>query len=140
MKKLNLRSLKYSKSKKEARVYQKAHDLIMKGFKTKEVSEIEVMNIASKFPTLKVKVLAGGDLSIRSRGKYGDIWHVSDEGRFYVLYHDSLGFNASKRKDPMHVQDVFEDLGFVFASIVSHDEFHLGESRLTNNDLLRMSM
>lgn len=140
MRRLNLRSLKYGKSKKEVRVYQKAHKLIMKGFKTKEVSEIEIMNIASKFPTLKVKVLAGGDLSIRSRGKYGDMWHVSDEGRFYVLYHDSLGFNASKKKDPMHVQDVFEDLGFIFASIVSHDEFRLGESRLSNNDLLRMSM
>ena len=140
MKKLNLRSLKNSKSKKERSIYKKAHRFLQKGVKTSFLSEIEIMSIASKYPSLKVKILAGGDLSIRSRGKYGDIWQVTDEGRFYVLYHDGLGYNTSSKKNPMHVQDVFEDLGFALASIVSHDEFKLGESRLTNRDLIKMSM
>lgn len=140
MKQLNLKALKHSKLRKENRIYEKAHRLIKKGIKTADLSEVEIMNIAKRYPTLKVKILAGGDLSIRSRGKYGDIWYVSDEGRFYVLYHDSLGFNASKKRDPLHVQDVFEDLGFIFASIVSHDEYTSGNRVLTNRDLLKMSM
>jgi hypothetical protein len=132
---LNLQALKHSKNKKHRTIYEKAHRIMAQGWETKELSEEEIMQIASKYPTLKVTVLVGGDILVQSKK---DTWLIRDEVRFYTLYHKGMVFEKGRIKEKYHVQDVFYDIEFIFASIVSHDDYALGIQARTTQDLIDM--
>lgn len=129
---LNLSVLKRSKVKKHNKIHEKAHRLMMDGFETTELSEAEIMEIASRFPTLSVNVLMGGDISVKS---FKDNWLIRDEVRFYTLYHKGTSFDKGRMKDHFHIQDIFKDLSYIFASIVSHDDYDLGIRKLTPKEV-----
>lgn len=132
---LNLQALKHSKNKKRKTIYQKAHRIMQKGWETKELTEEEVLAIASKYPSLSVTVLIGGDILIRSKK---DTWLIRDEVRFYTLYHKGLVFNKSKTREMYHIQDVFYDVEFIFASIISHDDYALGIASRTTKEIQKI--
>ncbi|MED3976098.1 hypothetical protein P4639_22130 [Priestia megaterium] len=122
---LNLKALKRSAIKhhcnKQLAIYEKAHEMLKEGWKTKDIDTEEIMSIASKFPQLNVKVMIGGDIFIKSKR---DTWIIKDESRFLTLYHKDIV--QMKSKDTYHVQDVFYDLDFALASIVAHDDHSMG--------------
>ncbi|MFJ8247352.1 hypothetical protein [Peribacillus asahii] len=120
---INLQGLKRSRSKKHHTIYEKAHRIMRTGIQTPDMTEEEVIMIAEGFPTLSIRVFIGGDIFVRS---VKDEWMIRDEGRFYTLYHKSNIFDKGRIKDSFHIQDIFKDLSYIFASIVSHDEFALG--------------
>ncbi len=135
---LNLQALKHSKKRKDKAIWEKAHRIMQEKFETPEVSDQEIMEIAKDFPTLTVKVLIGGDISIRS---FKDTWMIIDEGRFYTLYHSGLEKDRGNRgryKERYHLQDVFMDLNYIFASLVTHDDFKTGVARRNPLGLLEM--
>lgn len=120
---LNLQALKRSRNRKHNTIYNKAHRLMQEEFATPELTDEEVLGFANGFPTLTVKCLMGGDISIRS---VRDEWIIRDEGRFYTLYHKGISMYKGRIKDSFHVQDIFRDLNYIFASVVSHDDYALG--------------
>lgn len=128
---LNLQSLKHSKFEKHRKIYKKAHKIMAKGFETEELSKEQIMDIAKRYPKLQVSVIIGGDIVVRS---VHDTWIIKDEGRFISLYHKAFVLEKGKRKEKYHIQDIFYDLDFAFASIVSHDEFKLGIKFRTTTD------
>lgn len=130
---LNLQALKHSKRSKNRTIYEKAHRMMSQGWETKELTEKEILEIASRYPTLKVKVLVGGTTIVRSKK---DTWVIRDESRFYTLYHQGLSFVKGKIREKYHVQDVFYDMEFIFASIISHDDFALGIASRTTAEIL----
>lgn len=128
---LNLQALKRSKLEKHHTIYKKANKIMAKGFETEELSDEQVMDIANRYPRLKVSIVMGGDIIVRS---LNDTWCVRDEGRFISLYHkDTIILESGKEKEKYHIQDIFYDLDFVFASIISHDDYRIvGKSRTTD--------
>lgn len=122
---LSLKELKNDTSEKHKKIYNKAMYIINKGFHSPTLSYMELKLIAENFRSygLSVSVAISGDMTVRSKC---DDWTIIDEGRFYVLYHELtvVGVNGKARKE-VHVQDVFEDLNFLFASIVKHDDFKM---------------
>lgn len=132
---INLQALKRSTKRKHNAIYEKANRIIGEGFETQELSEDEVIAIASKYPQLEIRVLIGGDILVKSKK---DTWMIRDEVRFLTLYHKTLGFKNGRLNDKYHVQDVFYDLEFTLASIISHDDYMLGIQKRTNDDILEM--
>jgi hypothetical protein len=132
---LNLKALKRSKMKKHNTIYEKAHRIMLERLETPELSEKEVLSIAENFPTLTVNVLIGGDINIRS---VKDSWTIRDEGRFYSLYHRGMVFDNSRFKEMFHIQDVFRDLSYIFASVVSHDDFSMGIKKRNAYEVLEL--
>lgn len=124
---LKLRTLKDSKSGKRNKIYEKAHRFMRSELVTPDLTDEDVMEIAVGFSTLKVKCLTGGDISIRS---LVDEWVIRDEGRFYTLYHKGISMYKGRIKESFHVQDIFSDLNYIFASVVNHDDFVLGKNTL----------
>lgn len=120
---LNLQALKHSKNKKHNTIYEKAHRIMQQGWETAELSEKEILEIASRFPKLQVMVQIGGDIIVRSKK---DTWLIRDEVRFLTLYHKGLCLEKGRTRERYHVQDVFYDLEFILASIISHDDYALG--------------
>lgn len=120
---VNLQMLRKSRNTKHNTIYGKAHRIINENYSTPYLKEVEVMSLAEGFPTLAVHVVMGGDIAIRS---IKDNWMIRDEGRFYTLYHKGVLTDKGRYKDSYHVQDVFKDLNYIFASIVSHDDFKMG--------------
>lgn len=120
---LNLQALKYSRNKKHNTIYEKAHRIMKKGFETTEMSEEDILAMAQRFPQLDIRVVIGGDMIVKSKK---DVWMIVDEGRFISLYHKKVVFEKGKVKDRYHIQDIFYDLEFTLASIISHDDFALG--------------
>lgn len=133
--KLNLKALKRSSEEKHHTIYKKAHKLLAERNTTPELSEVEIHKIAKEFPSLSVRVLASGVMSVNS---VKDEWMIVDEGRFYTLYHRDFYVYCSRMKERFHVQDVFKDLNYIFASIVSHDDYKLGIEKRSLGDLLDM--
>ncbi|PEA25886.1 hypothetical protein CN984_12675 [Bacillus cereus] len=129
---LNLQALKRSKLEKHHTIYKKANKIMAKGFETEELSDEQVMDIANRYPRLKVSIVMGGDIIVRS---LNDTWIVKDEGRFISLYHKALILENGKTKEKYHIQDIFYDLDFVFASIISHDDFRLGIKSRTTDEI-----
>lgn len=129
---LNLRALKHSSTPKHRKIYDKAHRIMKEGFFTAELLEHEIMEIASKYPSIKAKVLFNGDIIITSKR---DTWFVRDEVRFLTLYHRGSIINKGRRKEHYHIQDVFYDLDFLIASIVSHDDHALGIASRNMNEV-----
>jgi hypothetical protein len=129
---LNLQALKHSRNRKHRTIYQKAHRIMKKRWVTREYKEEDVLEIASFYPTLKVKVLIGGDILIRSKK---DTWLIRDEVRFFTLYHKGFNFVKKRTKERYHVQDVFQDIEFIFASIISHDDYALGIASRNTEDI-----
>ena len=129
---LNLQALKRSKHEKCRTIYKKAHRMMAKGFETEELSDEQIMDIANRYPQLKVSVIIGGDIIVRSKK---DTWIVKDEGRFISLYHKALILENGKTKEKYHIQDIFYDLDFVFASIISHDDYMLGIKSRTTDEI-----
>lgn len=123
---IDLKALKKSRSKKHQKIYEKAHRIMKSSFETPDLKNSEVMEIASKFPSLNVNILMGGDITVRS---LKDTWIIRDEGRFYTLYHGGSIFSHNRIKEHYHIQDIFSDLSYIFASIISHDEYALGIRR-----------
>jgi hypothetical protein len=132
---LNLQALKHSKNKKHNTIYEKAHRIMQQGWETPDLSDEEKMEIARRYPQLDVTVMIGGDIRVRSKK---DTWIIRDEGRFYTLYHKGLVFEKGRVKEKYHVQDVFYDLDFIFASIISHDDYALGIRSRTTDEILEM--
>jgi hypothetical protein len=132
---LNLQALKRSKNPKHRTIYEKAHRIMQRGWETKEHTEEEILKIASRYPSLDVHVRIGGDIIVRSKK---DTWIIKDEVRFFTLYHKGTIFSNGRIRDKYHVQDVFYDLEFIFASIESHDDYTLGITERTTNDILFM--
>ncbi|GAB6253667.1 hypothetical protein BCSAG_49850 [Bacillus cereus] len=132
---LNLQALKHSKRTKHQTIYEKAHRMISQDWETKELTEEEILEIASRYPTLKVKALVGGTTIVRSKK---DTWVIRDEARFYTLYHQGLSFVKGKTREKYHVQDIFYDMEFIFASIVSHDDYALGIASRTTSEILEI--
>jgi len=130
---LDLKRLKRSKDTKHHTIYKKAHRIIAEKYETPELSEMEIHQIAKDFPSLNVKALATGIVEVRS---VKDEWMIVDEGRFYTLYHQGFYVYCSRIKDKFHVQDVFKDLNYIFASIVSHDDYTMGIEKRGYEDLL----
>lgn len=129
---LNLKALKKDGNAKHKKIYHKAHKIMEMGFETEILTENEILEKAKKYPHIKVKVTIGGDIIVRSKR---DTWLIKDEGRFITLYHKKTIFVGSKIKDSYHVQDVFYDLDFVFASIVSHDDYAINGRVRNVNDI-----
>lgn len=129
---LDLQRLKNRKGK-HRKIYEKAHRIMKQGWKTPDLSEKEILDIANKYPTLNVKVLINNDIVVRS---IKDSWLIIDEGRFYTLYHKGIVFEGRKAKESYHLQDVFYDLNYIFASIVSHDEYKMGIKQKMENKTL----
>jgi hypothetical protein len=132
---LNLQALKHSKNKKHNTIYEKAHRIMSKGWETKELSDNEIMEIASQFPQLDVRVMIGGDVIVKSKK---DTWLIRDEVRFLTLYHRGLVFEKGKTKEKYHVQDIFYDLEFALASIISHDDYALGIRSRNTDEIQQM--
>jgi hypothetical protein len=120
---LNLQALKHSKNRKHNTIYEKAHRIMQEGWETEELSEQQVLDIAERFPQLDVTVTVGGNIIVRSKK---DTWVIVDEIRFLTLYHKGTIISKGRVKEKYHVQDVFYDLEFIFASIISHDDYALG--------------
>jgi hypothetical protein len=129
---LNLQALKHSKHRKHNSIYDKAQRIMQSEFETEELSDEEILEIASRFPQLDVRVLIGGDVVIKSKK---DTWIVRDEVRFLTLYHKAIVLNKGRVKDKYHVQDIFYDFEFIFASIISHDDYALGIRSRTCEDI-----
>lgn len=126
IKNLDLRAMKNSRRRKHHTIYDKAHRLITEGFETQHLSDSEIERIAKGFPQLSIRIVAGGNIIVRSKK---DTWIIRDEVRFLTLFHRSLHFGSRRTFERYHVQDVFYDLEFALASIVSHDEYSLGIKR-----------
>jgi hypothetical protein len=105
------------------------------GNRTPDLTTEDIMEIAKDFPTLAIKVVVGGDITIKSRK---DTWMVIDEGRFFTLYHSGISINNGKYKERYHLQDVFKDLNYIFASVVTHDDYAMGIQKRNPNELLEM--
>jgi hypothetical protein len=129
---LNLQALKHSKNKKHNTIYEKAHRIMQQEFETADLTEKEVFEIASRFPQLSISVTIGGDIVVRSKK---DSWLIRDEVRFLTLYHKSLVLEKGRMKEKYHVQDIFYDLDFVLASIISHDDYALGIKSRTTDEI-----
>jgi hypothetical protein len=132
---LNLQALKHSKSKKHNTIYEKAHRIMQQGWETEELNEQQIMEIASKYPQLSVTVIVGGDIIVRSKK---DTWLIKDEIRFLSLYHKGLVLEKGRTKEKYHIQDVFYDLEFIFASIISHDDYALGIASRNTDEILEL--
>ena len=131
--KLNLRALRRSGNVKHTKIYKKATRMITEGFQTADLSSEEIMEIASRYTKLKkVRVLIGGDIIIISKA---DTWVLKNEGNFLALYHRSMVMSEGRMKESYHIQDVFYDLEYALASIVSHDEFVLGIKNRTPEEV-----
>lgn len=126
--KLNLKALRFSKKRKHNKIYEKSVRFREEGSRTPYLKEEEILEIAGKYPTLDVKVLIGGNISIKS---FKDNWVIVDEGRFYSLYHKGTIFDKGRIKDMYHIQDIFKDLNYIFASVVSHDDYAMGIKKRT---------
>lgn len=133
---LKLQTLKRSPHRKHQTIYKKAHRIISEGFETPVLSDKKIIALAEKFPTLTVKPLIAGNISIQS---FKDEWIIVDEGRFYTLYHKSLGFDKGRIKERFHLQDVFKDLNYIFASVVSHDDYTMGIKKRTPEEVEYMA-
>ena len=129
---LNLQALRRSKVRKDNTIYGKAHRIMMNKFETPIIDDSTVEELAKKFPTLSVKRVMGGDIMIRS---IKDTWMIIDEGRFYTLYHQNNQVVRGKNCHRFHLQDIFTDLNYIFASIVSHDEYALRRKKWDHRDL-----
>jgi hypothetical protein len=132
---LNLQALKRSKVKKHNTIYEKAHRIMQKGWETVELSEAEIMEIANRFPQLKVQVLVGGDILVKSKK---DTWLIRDEIRFFTLYHKGLLLQNGRTREKYHVQDVFYDIEFILASIISHDDYSMGIRSRNTDDIQKL--
>jgi len=132
---LKLQNFKNSKNRKYNTIYLKAQRIMDNKFETEIVTEQKVTDLVSKYPTLSAKLLMGGDVLIRSKK---DSWLVRDEARFFTLYHKVIHFEKAKIVERYHVQDVFYDIDFVFASIVSHDDFALGIRSRTTEEIMEI--
>ncbi|PGA25404.1 MULTISPECIES: hypothetical protein [Bacillus cereus group] len=132
---LNLQALKHSKNRKHNKIYKKAHRIMSEGYETPELTDDEVMNIAKGFKMLDITVLINGDIRVISKK---DTWMIRDEGRFYTLYHRGFTFTKERMKESYHIQDVFYDINYIFASIVSHDDYALGIKCRKHSDLLEI--
>jgi hypothetical protein len=132
---INLQALKRSKNTKHNTIYKKAHRIMMDGYETPEISDEEVLEMAKAFPTLTVSIVMGGDISVVS---VKDKWMIRDEGRFYTLYHKGMQFDKGRIKERFHIQDVFYDLNYIFASIVSHDEYALGIQKRNPHEIAEL--
>lgn len=132
---INLQALRRSRSRKHNTIYNKAHRIMQENYKTPEYKESEIMDIAKDFPTLSVNVLMGGDINIKS---VKDRWTIRDEGRFYTLYHKGSVLDKGRFKERYHIQDVFKDLNYIFASIVSHDDYALGIKKRNAFEVLEL--
>lgn len=132
---INLQALRRSRITKHNTIYEKAHRIMGEGYSTPELNEEEIMDIAKDFPTLSIRVLMGGDITVRS---VKDYWMIRDEGRFYTLYHKGILFDRGRVKERFHIQDVFKDLNYIFASIMSHDEYALGIKKRNAYEVLEL--
>lgn len=121
--KLDLQALKNSKVRKHRTIYNKAIRLLERGLGVKELSEEEILELISKYPTLKVRILIGGDISVVSKK---DTWMIKNEGDWFTLYHKGIVIEKRRIKEQYHIQDIFYDLDYVFKSIVRHDDFTMG--------------
>lgn len=129
---LNLRMLGNSKFAKHRKIFKKATSMIESGFRTKKMSDKEIYELAEKFPNLNIHVNIQG-LTINSKC---DKWFVVDEGEFLALYHETLQSAKGKTKQVYHIQDVFYDLEFLFASVVSHDEYKIHNKATTVEEVM----
>lgn len=122
---ISLQALRRSNRRKHHAIYDKARRIIAEGLVTPVLSDKEIMEIVEGFPTLRINIVMGGDIVVRS---LKDNWMIRDEGRFYTLYHNVRGVpkRLGRTKECYHIQDIFRDLSYIFASIVSHDEYCLG--------------
>lgn len=129
---VNLQRLKKSGLPKHKKIYDKAMKMIWSDYVTPKLSESEIMGIAERYQPLKVSVTINGDITVCSKC---DRWAIIDEGAFYTLYHESMSIKAGKFVQEYHIQDVFYDLDFLFASIISHDEYKMSNSASTMDDI-----
>ena len=132
---LNLQGLKRSRLPKHHKIHQKAVSMMAEGHQTQELSNEEIMEIGKKYETLEIKIQFNGDIVVNS---IRDKWVIIDEVRFYTLYHKGFKNAKGKLREHYHVQDVFYDLEYALASIVSHDEYKLGISKKSNIDIINM--
>lgn len=133
---LNLRSLQMSKYKKMNKIYEKATKMIESGFQTQIVSDKKIGELASKFPNIRVHVNVQG-IAIRSKN---DSWFAVVEENFITLYHKTMKVAKSRIVEVSHVQDVFYDLEFMFASIVSHDNYKNGKIVMDISDIKKLAI
>lgn len=120
---LDIKDLKNSKNQKYRKIYEKAMRIRSSGVH-KGLSEKDVLELEPRFPQLRLKVVMGGDIIVRSKK---DTWMIRDEEGFISLHHKGTIISKGKIKDVYHLQDVFYDLEFALASIVSHDEYAIAQ-------------
>lgn len=134
--KLNLKALRVSHKRKWRKIAEKAYRMMDEKWETPYLSEDEIMQLASRFPYLKVSVVIG---CIVVKSKIADSWMIVDEGDFYALYHKNIYFDKGKMKETYHIQDVFYDLEFLFASISSHDDCKMGVKKRNIRELKELA-
>lgn len=120
---INLNKLKKSGIPKLRKIYEKACKIKTSGYIIPEICEEAIYEIASKYTQLKVSTSLNGDIvNVRSKC---DKWMAVKEDSFYTLYHEELEVKNSKFIYSYHIQDIFLDLDFLLASIISHDEYKM---------------
>lgn len=130
---INLMKLKNSSLPKHKKIYNKALRIMAEGNNISTLSESEIEKIAMKYPQLKVHPTINGDvINISSKC---DNWIAVNENLFFTLYHEELECKNGKFTHGHHVQDVFYDLDFLLASIVSHDEYKISNVENTMDDI-----
>lgn len=121
---IDIQKWRKSKKVKHNKIYKKAKNIIDRGIEIESIqSEARVDELKKRFPSLDIKLIAGGNMSVVS---IKDEWLVVNDGRFLALYHyGKLSTRRGKTKENYHIQDVFYDIEFLLASIVSHDQYDI---------------
>lgn len=133
-KNIDLQNLRKSTLSKHNKIYDKATKMLTENYTTPELSHMELEILAERFKMygLRVNVSISGDITVRSKC---DNWVIVDEGFYYVLYHETTVGSRGKNRHSHHVQDIFYDLDFLMASIVTHDEFKMSMERPKISDI-----
>ena len=131
---IDLQNLRKSTVTKHRKIYEKAMKMLNENYLTPELSHMELEILAERFKDygLRVNVTISGDITVRSKC---DNWVVVDEGNYYVLYHETTVGSRGKNRHSYHIQDVFYDLDFLMASIVTHDDYKMSRERPNLGDI-----
>ncbi len=135
---INIQKWRNNKNIKHRKIYNKAKEIIERELAMEEIETEERLNeLRNRFPSLRINIVAGANLTV---GSLKDEWLVVNDGRFYALYHGGkFTSRLNKTTESYHIQDVFYDIEFLLASIVSHDNYEFGKKEYSMKDIGNMA-
>lgn len=134
----NLHALRNSKKPKYNKIGDKIYSCIQDNQEVTPFTDEEIHNKCNKLG-LRCAISINGNLSIKSRC---DSWMLINNTHYWTLYHGDIKYNktAGKAQNNYHLQDVFSDLDFALASIVTHDAYALNFNNFpTMNDIRELT-